>query len=139
MKRKQLRKKQAGILSMEVIVAFGIFGSLMLMSTPYVEDLAGSFERRQAIVQFQSDLQYTRAKATEHGARAILDLQSGGTNYTIGIDSPPYSDPATADQVYNSKNFDGEVTATTSRTIMFDSRGFLVDINGDPVNGNICT
>ena len=127
------KKSEKGVLSLEMVVAVGIFGSLLLMSTPHVEDLAGSFERRHAIIQLQSDLQQTRAKATAEGTRAILALQSGGTSYTLGIDEPPYSDPATADDVILSRSFDGEVSATASRTIIFDSKGFLIDVNGDPV------
>ena len=60
-----------------------------------------------------------------------MEIESGGGAYNFGFDNVPFNDPASADSGIFRRVLPTNVTLSSTADIIFDSRGYLVDVDGD--------
>jgi len=114
----------------EMLVAVAIIGIVAGMFVQQFSDFQGSFKRSDAKQTFESDVLRIRNEAVSKGARALLVLNSTGDGYTAGLDYVPYSSSGSIDNTIFQRSFPYGVTATLSQSIIFDTRGYLIDLSG---------
>ncbi len=124
-----MRSSSKGFSVIDLLVASTTMLVLIATAVPTLTDLLASFERNAAIEQVTFDLQRARQEAIAQGTKAILTIHGDGTNYSVGTDLLPYSAPPNADVTIFSNSLPSRVTMNSSQTVIFDSRGFLIDDN----------
>ena len=123
--------QEVGATLLDLIVGILIMGILILIVVLNLETIDDSYRRRQAKLELEYDLRRAQSAAIREGGRAILTLNSGGTGYTFGVDKVPYSGSGIPDSTLFSRTISNGVTVSSSETLIFDPRGFVVDLNGD--------
>jgi prepilin-type N-terminal cleavage/methylation domain-containing protein len=118
---------QRGVTLIELLVGFAIFSSLTFLGATRVPSLIRSFTENNMRHEVEFDLRRARAEAASEGARVVFALRADGRGYTFGYDRLPYASPPAVEVVVAARNFGTNYTMTTSGTILFDSRGYLID------------
>lgn len=123
---------QRGFSLIELLIVLSIISIVSGYFVLNFFNLNAAVEKSDVLQQFEYDLRRARAEAAGEGARGILKLAANGHSYTVGIDRPPYSSaPIQADTVLYTRKIPTHFTLTLGQTIVFDSRGFLIDTNGN--------
>jgi prepilin-type N-terminal cleavage/methylation domain-containing protein len=119
-----------GFSLLELLFVMVIFAILTAIARPDLDAMSPSIARADAIKQVSFDLQRAKNEALAEGVRSILSVSGDGKSYSIGIDYLPYNDPPSADEVTLGEQLPANVTMGASQTVIFDSRGFLIDDAG---------
>ncbi|RMG39204.1 MAG: hypothetical protein D6719_13815, partial [Candidatus Dadabacteria bacterium] len=77
--------------------------------------------------QFEFSVMRARAEALANGTRVVFQTNTDGSVYKFGTDKLPFNDPASYDQLIFSDSFKGDVKLTLNDTLIFNSRGYVVD------------
>ena len=112
---------------MNLLAAVMLFLVMNSLATPYLAETTASFRRNEARSTIEADLIRARTLAAREGSRAILSISSDKESYSFGFDYAPYSDPPTADSIEFNRNLPSNITVEATQTIIFNSRGMLVD------------
>lgn len=120
---------EQGVSILEVIVVVGILSLLISMAVVSLQSLYRTFDKSHAIQEFLFDVRRAKNSALSEGARIIFDFGTDG--YTVGIDRAPFSSPAAGDEILWMKNFERGVYIDADSDFIFDSRGMLIDVNGN--------
>lgn len=119
-----------GFSPLELLVTMGIFTILSLMAATSLPVMKQSFDRKNARQQLEFDLRRAKNEAVSAGARGSLIFAADGKSYSFGIDISPYNNPAAADSVMFIRTLPTGITMTSNQAVLFNSRGYLIDING---------
>lgn len=133
-KNKQTEK---GFTLFELLVAMSIFAIMLATALPNLSEVFNSFERNSFLSQVVADLSEARALSLSKGARGVFSISEDGSSYSFGIDTLELNDPPSADTILFNRNFSSKNSLSASSTILFSSRGYLVDEYGELVNINI--
>lgn len=126
----RLATAEQGFSLIELVVVMVIMGILAATALADTDDLMASFRRSNGVNQVEFDLRRARADAIANGSRVIVGLGTGGETYTYGLDTLPFSDPAVADTQEHNRDLPKNVSVTTTVDLIFDSRGYLIDVDG---------
>ena len=121
---------ETGMSLLEVVVALTISAIIAGIGILNHNNWSDSFQKKNARQQLELDLRRARQDTMAEGSRGVVTISASGTIYTFGFDYAPYSSPAAIEKVVFNKNLPSDVTLSTSSTIIFDSRGQSVDVNG---------
>ncbi|MCB0337125.1 MAG: hypothetical protein KDD62_12495, partial [Bdellovibrionales bacterium] len=69
-----------------------------------------------------------------NGAQVVLATAEGNNDYFFGLDTLPLNEPAAPDSVKVTRKLGSKTTISISDTVIFSSRGYVVDEDGDPTN-----
>ncbi|MCB0320180.1 MAG: prepilin-type N-terminal cleavage/methylation domain-containing protein [Bdellovibrionales bacterium] len=127
----RLLQPESGYTLVELVAVIFIAGLLMAIAVPSYSELKDSFERSNFINQVEGDIRRARSSAQANGIRNIITLDATGSSYSLGSDSLPVSETATPDIVYLTRSYSTKNTLNFSTTPIFDSRGFVIDSNGE--------
>ena len=116
---------------MELTVTVSILLFFGAVAIPSYSEMNDSFDRNASRQQLDFDLKRLRNEAISNGSRGILTIAAGGTSYSYGFDELPYSNPPVADAVVIQRNLPGEITLTATQQVIYDTRGYLIDVNGN--------
>ena len=119
---------------MNLLAAISITSILATMAVPQVSEMTASFERLNIQSEFDLDLKRAQIRSISEGCRGIVTIASGGGSYSFGCDFLPYDTtvPPAADSgyVYYNREMPTNFTVGSSETIIFNSRGRVVDKDG---------
>lgn len=132
-----LLSEEAGQSLLELLVVLAISFLLACVGVPGFAELKQSISRNSARNQINFDLSRTRAEAMAKGARAIMRFNETGSGYTVGIDYFPYSSSSETDETLYTSELPGNVNLSGVQELIFDSRGYLIDTDGSPIDLNI--
>jgi len=93
--------------------------------------------KKAAVETFEGMLIRGRSTAIALGGRGIFTHIRGGVAYTFGMDYPPYSGTFAPDTTLFRINFPMSVKINASAKLVFDSRGFLVDVDSLPTTSSL--
>ncbi len=127
------RITESGISALEIIAVMTIMFLFSALAMPEVATMLDSFEKRNFREQFELDVRMAKLQASAEGARSFISFNADRT-YTIGVDYPPYSTPAVADKVIATTSIPQEAGVLVSQSILFNSRGYLIDNTGQLSN-----
>ena len=120
-----------GVTAAEVLAVIFIITLLLAAGVLDYRKLSESMNRGTALKQLEGDFQRARAQAISEGARTIVVLRNEGTEYTVGVDHSPYNTAGTPDRILYTKVLPPNISASFSGQLIFDSRGCLVDLEGE--------
>jgi prepilin-type N-terminal cleavage/methylation domain-containing protein len=129
--------RESGFSLFELLVVLTLGVILTGMALPEYRATRDSFSRLDAPRQLDFHLRRARSEALASGSRVIVASADSAGGYTVGHDYYPYSANATTDDTFLHEALPSGVTATFSRTIIFDTRGFLIDSAGLPVTATV--
>jgi Tfp pilus assembly protein FimT len=129
-----LRGRAEGFSVIESIIVIAITAILVSTALPDFVAISASFNRREALEIFVADLRRARLEAVAGGARVIVDVNTSGDGYTVGIDRIPYSSTQTPDASLFVRNLPSNINIGTVSQLIFDSRGYLVNATGIPTS-----
>ncbi len=92
----------------------------------------GAFKRMDSLNRFESDLRRARIESITQGGRGIVEMNASGHGYQMGIDYWPFNAGSDIEATLFAANFGSEINLNASDTIIFNSRGFLVNQSGVP-------
>ena len=113
---------------------------LVIMTATMIGGLAewrASLNRREVRSILAFDVKRMRSEAAGRGSRIILSIAASGTEYDIGVDYAPFSDPPAGDELLYKRVLPANITAFSAQTIMFDPRGFQIDSSGEPASSSV--
>jgi prepilin-type N-terminal cleavage/methylation domain-containing protein len=128
---------ELGFTLAEVLIVISLMSILALIGVSSMPDLQESQRRGLARHILENEIASTKALGAAEGGRAILVFDASGNSYTVGLDYPPYSATAASDVVRFARNLPPGVTGISNQAIIFDSRGFLIDVSGDLTNTTV--
>lgn len=120
-------RSESGITIVELLVAVSISALLMGSAVIQYSEISDSFNRQDAKQHVEADIARARAEALSEGALGILSIASNGKSYSVGFDRLPYSSPPSPDETFFIHELPNKITFGTSNSIIFNSRGYLVD------------
>jgi prepilin-type N-terminal cleavage/methylation domain-containing protein len=126
----QVVSKEQAFTLIEILVVLSILGVLSLMGMSRMFELQSSFRRHEARQMFLSDIKRARAAALSQGARVHI-LPTTANEYEIGVEYRPYEATPSADSILFRRDLGSSVEMVLSDTISFDSRGYLIDEDGE--------
>jgi len=116
----------------EILASVSILTTMIATGVPQTTALWETFEGSKAVKQFVINVRRARIESLTAGTRGVLKVDVDADGFSFGIDAAPYSNPALSDYSVFRENLGESITLNTSDTLIFDSRGFLVDVDGDP-------
>lgn len=137
LRTRSLLSEEAGQSLLELLVVLAITFLLACVGVPGFAELKQSISRNSARNQINFDLSRTRAEAMAKGARAIMRFNETGSGYTVGLDYYPYASSPMIEQTLFVSTLPGNVSLSGVQDLIFDSRGYLIDTAGSPVDLNI--
>ncbi len=126
-----------GFTLLEVVVVLLIMSTISAIGVSQLAELQSSFARNSARREFLHDLMRTKNEALSAGARAIIQVAADGMSYDVGLDYLPFSNPAVSERALFKRDLGLGVSMSTNQTIVFDSRGFLVNSSGAITSTNV--
>ena len=114
-----------------------ILAVIASIAFPDYGELAASFNRQNALNQIEFDFRRARGEALSTGTRGIISFSSGGNVYSYGFDYVPYASPAAAESEEFRRELPANITVASDIPVLFDSRGYLVDVNGNLTTANL--
>lgn len=118
----------------ELLVAVLVFSLVVAIASPSLSGTLDTFQKNSFLHHIIANLNESRAKALSEGARIIIKVEDSGDSYTVGLDNLPYSDEGDYDELINQVKLDSGNTLVAEDLIIFSSRGYLIDLNGEPTN-----
>jgi Tfp pilus assembly protein FimT len=124
--------QQSGVSLLEILFTLFIITLASAIAGVNMPSIIRSFNRSAAVQSLTSDIVRARNEATKEGTRIVFSVAGDAKSYTVGYDYIPYSSPAAIDSGATSfkQVLPNQVTLSASQTIIFNSRGYLVDVNG---------
>lgn len=114
----------------ELLVTVAVIGILCRIMTLSFVDFKESFSQNNSRFQLDADLRRLRNEAVAAGARGVLTVSNDGSSYSLGLDYTPFATAAASDKVIFTRKLPKNVTLVTSRTILFDTRGYVSTESG---------
>lgn len=130
MRHVSLQASQSGFSILELLVAMMILVVISSVAFANAPEVMRSFKQNNLRREFEFVLRRAKSEAAQEGTRTILAFENAGASYSVGFDYLPYNDPVAADEVFLSRAFGDDFTISSDQTIIFDSRGYLVDETG---------
>jgi prepilin-type N-terminal cleavage/methylation domain-containing protein len=118
-------KNQQGMSIIELLVTVAVIGILCRIMTLSFVDFRESFSQNNSRFQLDADLRRLRNEAVAAGGRGVLTVSPDGTSYSLGLDYAPFATTAAPDRVIFTRKLPRNITLVTSRTILFDTRGYV--------------
>jgi prepilin-type N-terminal cleavage/methylation domain-containing protein len=122
---------ERGFSILELCVVMAILAILAAIAVPDYSEVSGSFNRQASVSQVEFDLRRARAEALAAGTRGVVSIGGGGAQYSFGFDYLPYAEPAAAETEEFRRRLPAKITFSSSVELIFDSRGYLVDEDGN--------
>lgn len=116
----------------EIMVTLGLSMIFLMFAIPDYSQMSEAVNRRAAREVIDADIARARGTAIAEGARSIITISALNTGYTVGVDYLPYNNPPAADSLVFATQLPETVEISVSDTLVFDSRGYLVDATGTP-------
>ena len=127
-----------GFSVLELLVVMTIFALLTTLALPQFVSLESTFARSDSLQRVEFDLRRAKSEALAAGARTVVSFDDRGQGYSIGFDYLPFNDPPAADEIFLNETLPSTISLNSeSSTIIFDSRGFLIDDAGSPTTVDI--
>lgn len=129
--------KLAGFTMLELIVAISIAAIVGSFALVNLGGISTDFNQTDSQTQFRKHLRLAQLQSVNEGGRGVLVLVNNGTGYEFGYDyiTNGYDTvaPATYDSGYREwvETFPADIKAVMSASIIFDSRGRVVDPSGE--------
>ena len=127
-----MHKSTQGFSAIEIIVTLTLVSILTALAVPRFSEMNRSLGRSDARNQIDFDLSRARSEALANGGRTYFILSSHGTHYSISVDYLPYNSLMNGDFTIVNEHLPDRIAVSTSRQIVFDSRGFVIDEQGNP-------
>ena len=124
-------KNETGSSLIEMLTTVCLIGILVQFMAVSFVDFKESFAQSNARYQLDADLRRLRNEAVAAGAQASIVFNSAGNSYSAGLDYYPFNSNNTPDSTLFTRTFDSRISVTTSRTIVFSSRGYVSDGAGN--------
>ena len=128
---KNALNNEKGLSIAELLVSMVIIALIMVTGAPSYAKLRNSIYRSMTYEQIKLDLKRAKSMALAEGARSVLSIDNGNSNYTFGLDFPPYNSPAAADSVSFYTYFPENITLSSAETVVFNAQGQLIDSSED--------
>lgn len=125
---------EKGFSLIEVMVTLALATILLLFAIPDYTEMSEAVNRRAAREIIDADVARARGTAIAEGARAVITVSALNSGYTVGVDYLPYNNPPAADDLVFATQLPDNVELSVSDTLVFDSRGYLVDSAGVPTS-----
>ena len=129
--------RAAGMTLLEVLVVLALLGITTASMAGGLVEWRASLNRKEARSFLEFDIKRMRSEATGRGSRVLLTINEAGTAYEVGVDYAPFSDPPAQDLLLFTRVLPRDITIASAQTLMFDSRGFLVDSGGTPATAGV--
>ena len=121
-----------GFSAIEIIVTLVMVSILAAFAVPRFIEMNRSLGRGDAMSQVDFDLMRARSEALASGARTYFTLSNQGSRYSVSADYLPYSSSMSGDSTILNAELPSGISLSTSRQLVFDSRGFVIDEQGNP-------
>lgn len=130
------KKNEYGFSLIELTVVLAVMALLALQAIPALLDMQLGIDQASARDILEYDISRTKSEAVSSGARAILKMNTDGSGYTVGVDRAPVANPPTIEETLFTRTLPNDVFLNVAMdvTIMFDSRGLVVDEFGEPTS-----
>ena len=125
----QRQHGEAGFTLIELVIVVSIITLIMGFALMSLQGLYQAYDRNNLIQEFMFDTRRAKNEALAEGARVIFTF--GANDYTVGIDRPPYDLSGAPDDTLWIKNYERNVSVSSNDSFIFDSRGMLIDVNGN--------
>lgn len=123
----KLNKNSRGFTLLEMMVSLSILMIVSAMCGVSFSRLLVEGNLSTTLELFRFDVRRARSEAASLGGRVIIALNGTSTGYTVGVDYSPYSSTFVADSILYTRNFPSKVIAAFSGTLLFDTRGFVIN------------
>lgn len=124
----------SGFTMLEMVTTLFLLAIVTAVGILNFQPFRDSFRRHTTRQNLDFDIHRAREEAVKAGARGILTVNSGGTSYTVGLDVYPFNSTGTIETTLFTRNLPHNFTLSASQSIIFDSRGFLIDASGAVTN-----
>ena len=121
-----------GFTLLELLLVLIIISVTVAFASPALARLLESYARLSVQQRFESDLKHAASLAASSATRVIFSVAASGDSYSYGADYLPYNTPPQPDSETFRTTLPASFSLSPRRTLLFDSRGFLVDSQGDP-------
>lgn len=127
----------AGFTLIEYMVVLTLSMMLVAIAVPNFAALDASFRRMQGRSQVEGDILYARSLALKEGGRVAIIPSQDGTSYKINVGHAPYGAyPGTSTEI-SARSFPSGVTLVSRDPLVFDSKGHLVNADGEMVKASL--
>lgn len=129
-------RNEFGFSLMELTVVLAVAALVVLQAMPALVDMQFGIDQASARDILEYDISRAKSEAVSSGARVIVNMNTDGSGYTVGLDRAPVADPPAIEEIIFTRTLPNEVFLNFSDEvkIMFDSRGLLVDEFGEPTS-----
>ena len=124
--------KQKGFSLYELLGVMTLIGILSATGLQQYAITLQSFTKMGAIQQFKTDVRRAKLESLAQGGHGVLSESDGNHGYAMGIDYLPYGVSPTIEKQLFVTSFSEHITISLSASLIFDSRGFLIDSTGVP-------
>lgn len=121
---------QKGFTLLELMVVLSLTAILSVVGVSQLATMNSNAENSMAAQLFSTDIMRAKFEASSRGCRVIVKQAANGLSYTIGPDCSPYSAVPTADSILTIRFLPTNMLLSMPVPIIFDSRGFHIDVNG---------
>ena len=125
-----IRPSDAGFSMIETLVTLTIMMILAATAIPGYMEMNAASQRGNRLHEVEFDLRRARNEAIARGSRVVFQTSADGKSYTLGFDDLPYNSPASEDETLIARTLGEIVSISANTTLIFDSRGFLVNESG---------
>ncbi|MCO6430875.1 MAG: type II secretion system protein [Deltaproteobacteria bacterium] len=128
--RKQAALRRSSAFTMfEFLVVLVVTSIVAYLAIPMFGQINSSMERVNVRKFLLLDLRRAQAESVTHGCRGIFTISSDNRSYSFGCDYLAYDTnvPPSADVITFSRTLPSHTYVTSDRTIIFNSKGQLVD------------
>ena len=123
---------QLGFSLIEFLTVIAIMSIVFAFAVPSFREMELSMDRGRSVRQLEADIRKVQGIGLSRGLRAILQFDSTGSSYSVGLDYAPYSETGVADEILERGELPSTVSMMTSASpIIFDSRGYLINHEGN--------
>jgi hypothetical protein len=108
-----------------------VLGVVMGIGAAQLPVLMESINRNNSRNEFEYDLARAQNEAASMGTRVVMTPAADGRSYQFGFDNLPYANPPVIEQPIFTRRLPTGITIGASQAVIFDSRGFLVNAEGN--------
>lgn len=133
-----LLRNSKGFTLTETIFTLGLLGILINIGVTQAYSFSRVFQNLNVQTKLKEGIYLAQNYATKESCRVVLSINSSYDKLSYGCDYAPYDNSVkpVPDQIVKEINFDSGYKVTSLSSIIFDSRGFLINKNGS-INSSV--